>query len=81
MRDLRPLPSLSAIDKGRDRLRTVQNCHKVHEKLQGQNNMAAAKKLDRMKPRPYHIAFGSLVRGTTQMGMFFIRSRRYRWGR
>jgi hypothetical protein len=30
-----------------------------------------AKKLDRMKPRPYHIAFGSLVRGTTQMRYVF----------
>jgi outer membrane protein len=30
-----------------------------------------AKKLDRMKPRPYHIVFGSLVRGTTQMRYVF----------
>src|SRR5713101_3148576 len=30
-----------------------------------------AKKLDRMRPRPYHIAFGSLVRGTTQMRYVF----------
>jgi hypothetical protein len=73
MRDLRPLPSLSAIDKRRDRLRTVQNCHKGPGKVSRpkQYGCMRAKKLDRMKPRPYHIAFGALVRGTTQMGCVF----------